>query len=129
MTSHKERIEVITSIQRRRKWSPAEKKQMVEESYQTGASLSYVARKYDISPSQLFMWRRQMENGALKGVGCEDELVPKSQVKVLETRVRELERVLGKKTLENEVLREAVKLAREKKLISRQPLPGLDDFS
>ncbi len=129
MTSHKEKIEVITSIQRRRKWTPAEKKQMVEESYQPGTSLSYVARKYAISPSQLFTWRQQMENGALKGVGCGEELVPKSQIKELETRVRELERVLGKKTLENEVLREAVKIAREKKLISRQPLPGLDDFS
>jgi len=67
--------------------------------------------------------------GHYKGVGCGEELVPKSQIKELETKVRELERVLGKKTLENEILREAVKIAREKKLISRQPLPGLEDFS
>ncbi len=37
-----------------------------------------------------------------------------SEVKALERRIRELERVLGKKTLENEILREAVKVAQEK---------------
>jgi transposase len=34
--------------------------------------------------------------------------------------------VLGRKTVENEILREAVEIAREKKLISRQPLPGVE---
>ncbi len=43
----------------------------------------------------------------------------------LQKQIRELQRVLGKKTLENEILREAVKLAHEKKLISR--LPSLPD--
>jgi transposase len=43
----------------------------------------------------------------------------------LEKRIRELERVLGKKTLENEILREALKIAQEKKLISH--LPSLPD--
>ena len=43
-----------------------------------------------------------------------EEVVLKSQVKELERRGRELERILGKKTLENEILRETVKLAREK---------------
>jgi transposase len=45
-------------------------------------------------------------------------------VKDLERRIRELERVFGKKTLENEILREAVKVAHEK-MISR--LPSLPD--
>ena len=43
----------------------------------------------------------------------------------MEKRIRELERVLGKKTLENEILREALKIAHEKKLISH--LPSLPD--
>lgn len=64
-----------------------------------------------------------MEKGGAQGIRSEEEVVPKSQVKELERRVRELERILGKKTLENEILREAVKLAREKNLISWQPLP------
>ena len=44
-----------------------------------------------------------------------------AEVRALEKRIRELERVLGKKTLENEILREALKVAHEKKLISRLP--------
>jgi hypothetical protein len=44
----------------------------------------------------------------------DEEVVGSSEVKVLEKRIRELERVLGKKTLENEILREAVKVAHEK---------------
>jgi len=69
-----------------------------------------------------------MESGALTAVGAEEAVVPVSKVKLLENRVRELERILGKKTLENEILREAVKIGREKKLISRQPLCGMEDF-
>ncbi len=45
----------------------------------------------------------------------------------LEKQVRELQRVLGKKTMENEILREAVRLAHEKKLISRLPSLPSDD--
>jgi transposase len=40
-------------------------------------------------------------------------VVAKAGILALQKRVRELERVLGKKTLENEILREAVKLAHE----------------
>lgn len=68
-----------------------------------------------------------MEKGALQGICSKEELVPKSQLREMEKRVRELERMLGKKTLENEILKEAVKIGREKKLISRQPLLGLED--
>ena len=48
----------------------------------------------------------------------DDELVRTTEVRALEQRIRELECVLGKKTLENEIPREALKVARETKLIS-----------
>lgn len=51
----------------------------------------------------------------------DDEVVASSEVRALEKRVREFEFVLGKKTLENEILREARKVAQEKKLISHMP--------
>lgn len=69
-----------------------------------------------------------MEDGALVGLDCEDEVVAKKEIKKLKSRIRELERALGRKTLDNEILKEAIKLGREKKLISRQPLVGLEDF-
>jgi transposase len=120
MTSNKEHIHIVTSVERRRHWSPQDKKIIVEETYQPGNSISLVARKYAITPAQLFKWRRLMENGAYQGVSSQEELVPKSMFRELERQVKELERMLGKKTLENEILKEAVKIAQEKKLISRQ---------
>jgi transposase len=53
--------------------------------------------------------------------------VPLSEVKELRAKIRELERVLGKKTMEVEILKEGLKIAREKKLISRMPLLPGDD--
>lgn len=122
------RVEVVTSVERRRRWTAYEKREIVEETYRPGMSVSIVARKHGISPSQLFKWRRHMEEGALSGVGSEDAVVPQKEVKALEKQIRQLERMLGKKTLENEILKEAVKIGREKKLISRQPLQGVEGF-
>ena len=97
----------------------------VAEAAQPGMSISFVARKHGISPSLLFGWRRRMAEGGKEAVRADGEVVPSSKIRELEKRIRELERVLGKKTLENEILREAVKIAHEKKLISR--LPSLPD--
>lgn len=121
-------VNVITSGERRRMWSPYEKKEMVEETYTAGMTVSYVARKHGIAPSQLFYWRRKMEEGALMGVGSEEKVVPQSELKKAEDRIKRLERLLGKKTEEVEILKEAVQIAREKKLISRMPLQGVEDF-
>ena len=126
MTITKDQIHIITSVERRRRWSFEEKRSIAQETYLPGMSVSLIARKHGINPSQLFAWRRHMEEGGLQGIQSEEGVVPKSQVKELERRVRELERILGRKTLENEILREAVKIGREKKLISRQPLPGVE---
>jgi transposase len=126
-SSRPQRIEVITSVQRRRRWAPAEKKQMVDETYEAGMTVSYVARKYGISSAQLFQWRRKYEDGALVGVASEEKLIPESEHKKALERIRRLERLLGQKTEENECLKDAVRLAREKKLISRKPLPGIED--
>jgi transposase len=53
-------IEVITSVERRRRWSAAEKEQVVSASLEAGASVSAVARQAGIHPSQLYGWRRQL---------------------------------------------------------------------
>jgi transposase len=92
-----QRVEVITSIQRRRRWAPAEKKAMVEETYEPGHSVSYVARKHGIAPSQLFAWKKKMEAGALTAVGSEERVVPESDLKQAQERIKRLERLLGKR--------------------------------
>ena len=47
-------VEVITSVERRRRWSSLQKGAMVEEAEQPGNSVSSVAHKYDVHPNQLF---------------------------------------------------------------------------
>ena len=128
MTTPKDRpdmgpIEVITSVQRRRRWAPEEKRSILEEAEQPGNSLSAVARKYGVNPNQLFHWRKLMREGALVAVEADERVVPASEVKQLKAQIRELERLLGKKTMEAEILRDAIRIAQEKKLLLRMPLP------
>ncbi|MCW8451742.1 IS3 family transposase [Legionella quinlivanii] len=107
--------EIIHSSRKRKRWTAYEKQQIVHETYQTGVTVSFIARKHGIPPSQLFYWRKIMENGALTSVKTEEEVIPESEAKALKKRIKQLEQVLGQKTLENEILREAVKLGRGKK--------------
>jgi len=90
-------------------------------------SISAVARKYGIHPNQLFTWRRLMHQGALVAAGANEPVVPLSEAKALRAQVRELERLLGRKTMEVEILKEGLRIAREKKLISRMPSLPEDD--
>ena len=117
------RVEVITSVQRRRRWSVAEKIRLVEETLQPGMSVSFVARKHGISPSLLFNWRRRMAEGGREAVRVDDEVIGAAKVRQLEEPVRELERLLGRKTLEVEILKDALSAARAKKPLWRWPWP------
>ena len=111
MTSPYDRVEVITSVQRRRRWSTEEKVRIVEETYLPGNSVSLVARRHGIAGNQLFTWRRLMAQGAFTAAGAGQEVVPASDYRSAQQQIRELQRLLGKKTLENEILREAVERA------------------
>ena len=56
----KAQVEVITSVQRRRHWSRAEKERIVAAAMEPGAVASEVARAAGIHTSQLFRWRQQL---------------------------------------------------------------------
>ena len=119
--SDPDRVEVVTSVQRRRRWPLSEKLRAVEEASAPGMTVSYIARKYGIAPSLLFKWRRLMTEGGQEAVRAEDQVVAAAEVRDLKRQIRELERLLGKKTLENEILREALALAKSTKLLSHAP--------
>ena len=74
-------------------------------------TVSLVARRNGLSPNQLFHWRKLASQGALTAAGAGEEVVPASEYKVLQQQVRELQRLLGKKTLETEILKEALEVA------------------
>lgn len=110
-----QRIEVITGTARRRRWSTETKLRIIEESYEPGETVSAVARRHGVAANLLFRWRRLMADGGTAAVGSDEEVVGASQVRKLEDRIRELERQLGRKTLEAEILKEAMEKARAKK--------------
>jgi len=51
-----------------------------------------------------------MAEGSREAIRADDGVVSAAEVRELKRQVRELQRVLGKKTMENEILREAVKI-------------------
>jgi hypothetical protein len=57
-----------------------------------------------------------MAEGGLEAVRADDDVVPAGRVRELEAKVRELERLLGRKTMEAEILREALEQGAPKKL-------------
>ena len=55
-----QRIEIITGVARRRRWSAEEKARMVAESFAPEISVLAVARRHGVNPNQLYAWRREL---------------------------------------------------------------------
>ena len=121
-------IEIITDGGRRRRWSAAEKLRIVEETLDERTSISVVARRNGVAPNLLYRWRRLMPEGGAVAVQADDAVTGNAELRRLEERMRELERQLGRKTLEVEILKEALARSRTKKpsLLATSPLR--DDF-
>jgi transposase len=58
-------VEVISTVERRRRWSADEKARIVAESFEVGARVTDVARRHEISPQHLNLWRRLARSGKL----------------------------------------------------------------
>lgn len=115
MSDEYQRIEVITGTARRRRWTAEQKIRIIEESYEPGETVSAVARRHGVAANLVFRWRRLMNEGGSIAVGSDETVVGNSQVRKLEDRVRDLERLLGRKTMEVEILKEALDRAESKK--------------
>lgn len=109
-------VEIITDGGRRRCWSASGKLRIVEETLDEGASISVVARRNGVAPNLLYRWRRLMLEGGAVAVSEDDDVTSNRAVRQMEERIRELERRLGRKTLEVEILKEALDKTRSKKL-------------
>jgi transposase len=57
-------VEVITSVERRRPWTAAEKQRLVAATLEPGSSVSAIAREAGIHPGRLYGWRRQLRGRA-----------------------------------------------------------------
>lgn len=113
--------EVLSGVQRRRRWTQEGKVRIVEETYLPRMSVSLVARLHGSGGNRIFTWRRLMAQGALTAAAAGEEVVPASDYRAREAQVRELHRLLGKKAMENELLREAVSRRRPKNCFCARP--------
>ena len=67
--TYPDRVEVITSVERRRRWSVEEKLGIVAESLRPGITVRSVAQRHEINANQLYTWRRQAREGRFGGTG------------------------------------------------------------
>ncbi|MGU4350113.1 IS3 family transposase, partial [Escherichia coli] len=95
---------------------------IVQQSFEPGMTVSLVARQHGVAASQLFLWRKQYQEGSLTAVAAGEQVVPASELAAAMKQIKELQRLLGKKTMENELLKEAVEYGRGKKVDSARAL-------
>jgi transposase-like protein len=85
------RMEIITGVERRRRWSAAEKLRIVAETEQPGAGIAEVARRHEVSRGLLWNWRSQVRRGALRPE-AQTVFVP---VRVIDEKLAEPDMVNG----------------------------------
>ena len=119
-------VEVLSGPERH--LTPQEKIAIIQQTIEPGMTVSHVARLHGINANQIFKWCRQYEDGSLTAVASDEEVVPASELAAVNKQICELQRLLGKKTMEAEILKEAVDFGQAKNWIAHAPLlPGDDD--
>ncbi|WP_256664732.1 transposase, partial [Pseudomonas sp. BAV 4579] len=92
--------------ERRRRWSTDQKLAIVRGSLEPGQSVSVVARRNGINANKPLLWRKLYQDGSLSAVSAGEAVVPASRLTDALKQIRELQRMLGKKTMEAEVPKE-----------------------
>jgi transposase len=84
--------------------TPEEKWQIVQEGIKSG-NVSETCRRHGIAPSLLYRWKDEAEAGAKAGLGGKSAAAGETEK---DQRIRQLERTLGRKSLEIEILKNVV---------------------
>jgi putative transposase len=96
MSNEYRHVELLTGDVRRRRWTTEQKLTIIEQSFEPGETVSSTARRHGVAPNLLYRWRRLLSEGGAAAVDSDEPVVGNSEVKKLEDRVRELERMLGR---------------------------------
>jgi len=83
------------------------KRGIVQQLVKGEKTLAEVSRELDIQPSVIREWKRRGEAGATTAVAANEDVVPASVLREAQQRIRELERLLGRKQMEVEILQAA----------------------
>ena len=97
----------------RRVFSPEFKRSQVQRILTGEKTLAELSRELDVSPSVVRNWKRHYEAGATAAVAANEGVVPVSQLREAYARIRELERALGRKTMEVEILQAAQEVVKK----------------
>ena len=106
---------ILLGQEARKRKTPQEKIAIIQHTMHPGMKVSRVA-------SLLFKWKKQYQEGSLTAVAAGEEVVPASKLTAALKQVRELQRLLGKKTMEVDILKEAVEYGQSRKWIAHAPL-------
>jgi len=117
-----------TGPRARRRFTAEQKLSIVQDSYEAGALVTEVARRHNVGLSTLIKWRKLASQGSLLSMKDNAPAVSANELKRLKKENQRLQRLLGKQSLQIELLQEGLEIAREKKLISQKPLPGEKNF-
>ena len=109
-------MEVRKSNNGRRLWSAEQKRAILSELDQ-GYTPAEVGRRHEINLQHLYRLRRRFQEGGETALRSDETVVPASEVRRLEAEKKALERALGEMTMERNILRDAVEIARKKKWI------------
>ena len=93
MSNEFRQVDLMIGDVRRRRWTTERKLQIIEESYAAGETVSSAARRHGVAPNLLYRWRRLLSEGGAVAVDSDEPVIGNSEVKKLEDRVRELERI------------------------------------
>ena len=104
----------MNQVQHRRRWTFLQKLRVAQEASVPGMTVTSVAQKYGMAPSQLFRWRKLLLKEGREIVSVSENGLTYVEIRDMKRRIRELERLLGRATLENEILRETVALGKSR---------------
>ena len=107
LTNPADRVDIITSVQRRRRWTASAKVRIVDETFEMGMTISLVARR----PEPALHVAPAGGPRAVTAAGSGEEVAPASDYRALQSQVRELQRLFDNKMLEAMILREALEHA------------------
>ena len=88
-----------------RRWTPEQKMAMLQE-WKNGTPIQELCRRHGLHTWQMYKWRRALE----QGLADRGELVPKHQIGALQRKVEELEKALGRKAMEVDILKKFFEL-------------------
>lgn len=87
------------------RWTPEQKMTLLQE-WQRGTPVQEICRRYGLHTWQMYKWRKALE----RGLADRGELIPKAQVAILQRKVEELEKALGRKAMEVDILKKFFEL-------------------